>query len=299
VQQPGKRYVGGLFAELVAERFVGFEPRLVLLDIRLIPAEAAATTFAGVCEGPAEHPPSERAPRDQAEAVVAKGGDDLELDRAVGQVVEALLADQAHEVLLACELLGGRDVPAGEVAAADVEHLALADELFHRLPDLFPRRRPVDVVHLVEVDVVGLQPAQAVLAGLADVVGGEVPVVRAGAHRLVDLGRENDPLPAPALGEPAADDLLRGAEALLHVRGLRAAVDVGGVEEVDALFERLVHDREAGRLVGDPAEVHRPEREPADLQARASEVRVLHRMLVVRAHGRSSTLIARRSSIAA
>jgi hypothetical protein len=103
---------------------------------------------------------------------------------------------------------------------ADVEHLAFADELFHRLPDLLPRRRPVDVVHLVEVDVVGLQPAQAVLAGLAT---------------------------------------------LLHVGRLWPAVDVGGVEEVDAVLERLVHDREAGCLVGYPAEVHRPERETADL----------------------------------
>jgi hypothetical protein len=108
---------------------------------------------------------------------VAQGGDDLELDGAGGQVVEALLADQAHEVPLAGELLGRCDVPAGEVAAADVEHLAFADELFHRLPHLLPRRRPVDVVHLVEVEVIGLQPAQAVLTGLADVVGRQMPVV--------------------------------------------------------------------------------------------------------------------------
>jgi hypothetical protein len=118
---------------------------------------------------------------------MAQGGDDFELDGAGGEVVEALLADRAEEVPLAGELLGGRDVPGGEVAAADVEHFAFADELFHGLPDLLPRRRPVDVVHLVEVDVVGLQPAQAVLAGLVDVVGRQVPVVWAGAHRLVDL----------------------------------------------------------------------------------------------------------------
>jgi hypothetical protein len=33
-------------------------------------------------------------------------------------------------------------------------------QLFHRLPDLVPRRRPVDVVHLVEVDVVGLESTE-------------------------------------------------------------------------------------------------------------------------------------------
>jgi hypothetical protein len=60
----------------------------------------------------------------------------------------------------------------------------------------------LDVVHLVEVDVIGLQPAQAVLAGLANVVGRQAPVVGPGAHRLVDLRREHDPVPAPALRQP-------------------------------------------------------------------------------------------------
>ena len=55
-----------------------------------------------------------------------------------------------------------------------------------------------------------------------DVVG---PV----AHVAVDLGRQHDLLAPPAaLREPAADDLLGDAFALLP------AVDVGGVEEVDA-----------------------------------------------------------------
>jgi len=63
------------------------------------------------------------------------------------------------------------DVPAGEVAAPDVEHLALAHQLLHRLPDLLPRCAAVDMMHLVEVDMVGLEAPQALLAGTADVVG--------------------------------------------------------------------------------------------------------------------------------
>ena len=43
----------------------------------------------------------------------------------------------------------------------------------HGLPDLFPRSQPVDMVHLVQVDVIGLQSTQAVFAGLSDVVGGQ------------------------------------------------------------------------------------------------------------------------------
>src|SRR5438270_181402 len=86
--------------------------------------------------------------------------------RAGEDVVEALLAHKAHEVPLVRQLIRLRDVPAGEVRAAHVEHLALTDQLLHGLPDLLPRGRAVDVVHLVEVDVVGLKSAQAVLARL-------------------------------------------------------------------------------------------------------------------------------------
>ena len=70
-------------------------------------------------------------------------------------------------------LLRLRDVPAGEVAAARVEDLSLLDRDVDRLPDLVPRRVPVDVVELVEVDVVRLQPLQARVEGAADVQRGE------------------------------------------------------------------------------------------------------------------------------
>ena len=59
-------------------------------------------------------------------------------------------------------LLRLRDVPAGEVATSRRRGPCPARRSdLHRLPDLVPRRVPVDVVHLVEVDVVGLQPPQA------------------------------------------------------------------------------------------------------------------------------------------
>ena len=51
--------------------------------------------------------------------------------------------------------------------------------------------------------------------------------------------------------------------------GLRAAVDVGGVEEVDARIDRGVHDREAARFVHGVAEVHGPQTDPADHQTGA------------------------------
>ena len=126
--------------------------------------------------------------------------------------------------------VGFGDVPAGEVAAADVDHFALLDEHFHRLPDFFPGRLAVDVVHLVQVDVIGLQAAQAGFAGAANVQRREAAFVGPVAHIAVDFGGDDDFLAPPAaLREPAPDDLLGDAFALFP------AVDVGGVEEVDAL----------------------------------------------------------------
>src|SRR5262245_49099449 len=109
-------------------------------------------------------------------------------------------------------------------------------------------------MHLIEVDVIGCEPPQAFLAGPTDVDGGEPGIVRAAAHPSVDLGGEHDLFaPTSALREPAPDDLLG------HPLARLPAVDVGGVEEVEATVDRAIHDREALRLGGLGPEVHRAE----------------------------------------
>src|SRR5207253_1119898 len=123
------------------------------------------------------------------------------------------------------------------------DDLALAHQLLHALPDLFPGRAARDVVHLVEVDVVRLQAPQRRLALALErqrVDAGEVGPV---AHRAIDLGGDDGLLaPAAALGEPAADDLLGRADAALAVH---LTVAVGRVEEVDAELVGTVHDPDA------------------------------------------------------
>src|SRR4029079_5750735 len=101
---------------------------------------------------------------DETEAVLLARGEHLELDRSIDQVVEALLRDEPEEVPRARPLRRLRDVPAREGRRADVEHLPLADERLHRLPDLVPGRRAIDVVHLVEVDRVRLHALEGLLA---------------------------------------------------------------------------------------------------------------------------------------
>src|SRR5829696_40579 len=153
-EEPRERNVGRRVTELGAELLPLLELRAHGLDAILDVLVAATTTGGAVGEHAAEQPTTERAPRDHADAVVLARGEHFELDGAGVEVVEALLRHEAERP----SPLGGfvrlHDVPAGEVAAAHVEHFALLYEDVHRLPDLVPRRVAVDVMHLVEVDVV-------------------------------------------------------------------------------------------------------------------------------------------------
>src|ERR1041385_5818748 len=114
----------------------------------------------GLARGSGQSAAFERAPRNKTDAVSPATGDDFQLDGPGGQTVLALLADEPEEIATGGDLVCSGDVPCGEVAAAHIEDFAFPDELLHRLPDFVPGRCPLDVVHLVEVDKVSLQPAQ-------------------------------------------------------------------------------------------------------------------------------------------
>ena len=115
---------------------------------------------------------------------------------------------------------------------------------------------------LVEVDPVGLQPAQAGVDFLHEPAPRVAGHVRIGVvHRAVHLRREHDRV-APAL-QGLADDLL----------GLAARVDVGRVDEVDPCVERTVDDVDRLVVVGvaPGAEHHRAEAQRTDLQTGAAQ----------------------------
>src|SRR5205814_50190 len=269
-EQPGERDVGGRRAELAAEALVRLELRAVPLDA-LLEAFARAAALLRLLERAAEQAARERAPRDHPDAVRAARGQHLQLDRARAQVVEALLGDEPEEVARRRPGVRLRDLPAGEVAAPHVHDLAGGDELLHRLPDLVPGCLPVDAVHLVEVDAVGLQAAEALVARAPDVIRGEPRVVRPLAHRGIDLGGEDDRLAAAAaLREPAAYYLLG------VVLAVAPAGDLVLVYAVVDGIARTGYAHDAVALGGERAEVHGPEAEAADAQPGAAEMDVLH-----------------------
>jgi hypothetical protein len=99
---------------------------------------------------------------------------------------------------------------------------------------------------LVEVDVVGLQAGQRGVDLLADLGRGEAAIVRVVGHLAEHLGRQD-----VAVARPAGEDLPPGG------LGGAAAVDVGGVEEVDAGLEGGV-GAGAGLVGLDAARVGQP-----------------------------------------
>src|SRR5207248_5034849 len=133
---------------------------------------------------------------------------------------------------------------------------------------------------LVQVHVVGAQPAQAVVDLGEDRLAGQAGSVGAGAHPAVHLGGKHDLVPIGVLGERAADDLLTGA----------VRVHVGGVEEVDAGLHRAPDEGPAGFLVQRPgvaapvgqAVTHAAQADSRHLETGRTEPQVVHGLPVRR-----------------
>jgi hypothetical protein len=156
-----------------------------------------------------------------------------------------LLLDDAVDDLNALDVaLGhggvtlGAPADVGAQRDAVVADLAFLDQRIQRLEDgVVVDGLDARVVELVEVDVVGAQPLEAVLAGLADELGFPalaaflvVPPAR-GLEVVAELGGDDDVL-ALLLREGVAEDLLAVA----------VSVGVGGVEEGYALFDGVAEE---------------------------------------------------------
>src|SRR5487761_515515 len=97
VQQPGQGHVGRFLAELLAQILVRADPVTIRLDLGLGPARQPTPAFPLLAQHAAEQAAVQRGPRDHADAVLDRRGQHLELNLADQQVIDRLLADQAHE----------------------------------------------------------------------------------------------------------------------------------------------------------------------------------------------------------
>ena len=216
----------------------------------------------------------QRAPRQHAEPVALRHRQQVRLDAAHEDRVRRLLGDEPAQPPALRRPLRLDHLVRRERRRAEGADLALPLQVGQRGESLLDVRAGLGPVHLVEVDPVGLQPPQAVLDLLDDPASRVAPLVRVAAglahghvHRAVELRGEDD-IVAPASGQRLSHDHLR----------LALAVDVGGVDEVDACVQCAMDDPDRRVVVrlAPCAEHHRPEAERADLHSCASETAVLH-----------------------
>ena len=164
----------------------------------------------------------------------------------------------------------------------EVADLPRANELRHRPDGLLDRRRRIGSVQVVEVDAVGCEPGQGLLARPAHVLRAAVQAASTGTPRLV-VGmselRRDDRFVA-ASGERSSDELLVHAVLAVHVRR---------VEHRDAQLERTMDggDRLPG-FSGRPVErghPHTPESQRRHFETGRSELASLHALLSANAPG--------------
>ncbi len=164
--------------------------------------------------------------------------------------------------LFARDAVGLDELLGREVRTSDRAHLPGLDELVERTEGVADRYRRVGPVHVVEVDVVGSQPFQRALDRPANGLRRREALARLPG----ELRREND---AIAL---SVEDLSEQPLAAAPV-----PVDLGGVEEGHAHFERGVDDSTRLFEAEATAEVVAAEADTRDAQPTLVEIDHLHR----------------------
>jgi len=172
------------------------------------------------------------------------GRQDLDFRHPVEQVVIGLAHHRRRDIgpFAGAHHLG--NAPAAEIRQAEVADLPLPHQVAqraHRLVQVFL----VEVaVQVEDVDVVGAEPAQAVLGFPHDPLARIVRLVGLAAHCIAQLGGQH-PVVALACQQPPD-----------HQFGCALGVDIGGIDEVDAVVPRRGDDAAGFGLVGLIAKHH-------------------------------------------
>src|SRR5580704_17545175 len=134
------------------------------------------------------------------------------------------------------------ELPGVHGRGTDVADLAGLHSIVERFEGFFDRSFVIPAMGLVEVDVVGLQAAEALVEFMEDGFARETAAVGFIAHDAVDLGGDDDGFAAGVgLEEVAQNDF-----------AVAARIDIGCIEEVDAEVEGLAQEGPAFFLVHGP-----------------------------------------------
>lgn len=221
----------------------------------------------------------------------------------LGQPMLVDTVDEVEGILHACdprlalglgEMQETRQAPGRLIRKPDVAHLASLHQAVERVERLLDRdlvgmrlargaakqrHGAIGPVKLIEIDIVRLKPPQRAFDGLVDVARVEAGGLAVGTEPGIgaasdDLRREDHLVAGAAALEPAAEDLLGRA---LRLRLGRDRVELGRVEEIDPLIERIVELRVALGLGVLLAPRHGPEADRRDAKAGAAKWAIIER----------------------
>ncbi|MNM76661.1 hypothetical protein D3C81_884910 [compost metagenome] len=192
------------------------------------------------------------------------GGQDLHFRHPVQQVVVRLAGHRARHAQAVAQAGDLGNAPATEVRHGPVADLAGADQVAHGAHRLLEVGAGEVAVQVEDVHIVGSQPAQAVFHLAQDPRARIVRLVRTAAHRVAELGGEH---PVVAVGNQ---------QAAHHLLGAALAVDIGGVDEIDAVVTGAGHDAGGLGLVGLVREHHGAQAQGGNVQVAGAEAAVLH-----------------------
>ena len=148
----------------------------------------------------------QRIVRNDANALIAAERQQLRFDIPMKQIIARLHAIVAGQAVPGADADRERELPGGIIRAAEIADFALPDAVIERAQRLFERRLRIEAVRLIEIDVIGLQPAETIIDGLDDMPPGQSLVVRPRPNFHAALGRQHEAIALPL--QPAADDFL-------------------------------------------------------------------------------------------
>ena len=221
----------------------------------------------------------ERAPGNDADAFGLAKRNHLALFFAIEQVVMILHGNKTRPAVQVGEIERLGELPGVHGRGADVAHLARFHHVVQCLQSFLDRRFVIPAMNLVEVHIVGLQTAEALVEFEEDGFAGEAAAIGLVAHDAVDLGGDDHGFAAGVCFQESPE----------HLLAVAAGIDIGGVEEVDPEIERLAKKGLAFLFVKGPGVAaglefargrrsvgHAAETDAGNFEAGLAEVDVVH-----------------------
>ena len=111
------------------------------------------------------------------------------------------------------------------------------NQVIQRPERLIERRFKIGKMHLIQIEIVGLQTAQASMGRLEDMLARPATIIGTSAHREKELARQHNLFASPF--EPVANIFFGAAHALQSTANW---IGISGIKEGDPVVERFVHN---------------------------------------------------------